>query len=197
MKRKSDVQKSCGPQLFDKTLPAHDWPLEELTEFAQREYRKIVDDEKTLALAYWRLGNALTVARKQLGRGRWGHFLKSLPIDKTRSSKACAVFRAFSSPEQLKELTVEQAYKARRQHHKKQEPVAGAAAAEAAVLFAKSLTKSDQAAAEAIQLAEQLTSEEKREFWEQVVRAIARLQAIESQLAAALQMPPLADVDWK
>jgi hypothetical protein len=94
-------------------LPAYDWDLNRLGEFARREHQAILTGEKTLAPAYWRLGSALTMARRQLGRGRWLPFLETLGIEKTRSSKACAIFRTFESIERLTGFTVAEAYAAR------------------------------------------------------------------------------------
>jgi len=182
MARKSGNQKSCGPQPFAEKLPAGDWPLDQLGDYAQGQYRTIIAGEQTLAPAYWRLGHALTFARKQLGRSHWGRFLKSLDIDKSRSSKACAIFRHFSSPAHLKELTVEQAYEARRDGRPKQEPLIGEASATTAVNFAKSLTKIDQAASETIRLSAELTREERRELLKNVMHAITRLIELEREL---------------
>lgn len=102
-------------QLNDDELPSNDWGLDRLGEFAQRLNITMVTNEKMLAADYWRLGSALVKARRQLCRGHWLPFLKSLGIEKTRSSKACAIFRTFSAVAEVQELTVEQAYQARRQ----------------------------------------------------------------------------------
>jgi hypothetical protein len=55
MKQGGENGKSCGPQLFDNGKPSNEWKLEDLSVYAQEQYRQILDGEKLLLPAYWRL----------------------------------------------------------------------------------------------------------------------------------------------
>lgn len=114
MATKKKSAKSCGPQDLAEEQPSHSWPVERLGAYAQEQYSVIMTAERTLAPRYWRLGNALALARKNFGHGQWRPYLESLGIDPTRASKACAIFNAFSTAEDLESKTVEEAYEARR-----------------------------------------------------------------------------------
>lgn len=107
------LAESCGPQHLDEEQPSRTWGLEKLGEFAQRQQRRIVDGEQALTLVYWLLGQALDWARQQLTRGQWGAYLAELGIDKTRASKARAIFRAFRSLNDVEGQSVEEAYACR------------------------------------------------------------------------------------
>jgi hypothetical protein len=124
-KDKADDAKSCGPQLFGGGEPNDEWGLEELNTYAQMQYRQILDGEKLLAPAYWRLGHALVLAKKAFKNGKWTQHLKDLGIDKTRASKARAIFGAFDKVEDVITLTVEEAY-ARRKRKRAAEQGEGA-----------------------------------------------------------------------
>ncbi len=50
------------------------------------------------------------LAKKSLNHGHWKQYLKKLGIDKTRASKARAIYNAFPELEQVTGLTVEEAY---------------------------------------------------------------------------------------
>ncbi|MEK6234594.1 MAG: hypothetical protein N2C14_07765, partial [Planctomycetales bacterium] len=77
--------KSCDPQLLHEQ-PNEAWGVERLGEFAQARHREIEADEQSLAQAYWRLGLALNLARRQFSHGQWAKFLDELRIEKTRAS---------------------------------------------------------------------------------------------------------------
>lgn len=124
-KNKADNGKSCGPQLFNGGEPSNEWGLEELSTYAQMQYRQILDGEKLLAPAYWRLGHALVLAKKAFRHGKWTQHLKDLGIDKTRASKARGIFLTFDKAEDVAQLTVEQAY-AKRQRKRSAKPDEGA-----------------------------------------------------------------------
>jgi hypothetical protein len=57
------------------------------------------------------------VAREKFKHGNWGQHLKTLGIDKTRASKAVAIFKANPSEEEAAALSVAEAY-AKRQRKK-------------------------------------------------------------------------------
>lgn len=110
----STKSKSCGPQQFPEGEPTELWTLDELGKYAQRQHRQIVANEQKLAQIYWRLGRALVFARNNFMHGQWGLYLQELGIDRTRASKAKAVFRTFPAIEDLESLTVEEAYARRK-----------------------------------------------------------------------------------
>jgi hypothetical protein len=95
------------------------------------QYRQILDGEKLLAPAYWRLGHALVLAKEAFRHGKWSQHLKDLGIDKTRASRARAIYRTFDKDEDVSGLTVEQAYakRKRRQSTKPEESADGTAPA--------------------------------------------------------------------
>ncbi|HWB00216.1 MAG TPA: hypothetical protein VG713_17100 [Pirellulales bacterium] len=104
-----DAEKSFGPKPSVEDQPSHSWTTEQLGDYAKAQHQLIVDGENQLALVYWNLGMALTIARRQFPRGEWGPRLLSLGISKPRSSRALAIFRTFSAPEHLADKSVEQA----------------------------------------------------------------------------------------
>ena len=112
---------SCGSQPLSSGTPTREWGVDELGSYAQLQNRQIVEGEKLLTPSYWRLGQALTFAKKSLNHGQWGRYLKELGIDKSRASKARAIYGAFANLEDVAELTVEGAYSQR--PRKKQTPV--------------------------------------------------------------------------
>lgn len=110
----TDNGKGCGPKLFGKGEPNNEWGLEELSAYAQMQYHQILDGEKLLAPAHWRLGHVLVLTKKAFKHGKWTQHLKDLGIDKTRASRARAIFGAFEKEQDVAGLTVEEAYAKRR-----------------------------------------------------------------------------------
>jgi len=106
----ADGDKSCGPQPLPDGEPTNEWGLSALNTYAQIQYRQIIDGEKLLAPAYWRLGHALVLTKKAFKHGKWSQHLKDLGIDKTRASKARAIHRTFDNEKDVTGLTVEEAY---------------------------------------------------------------------------------------
>ena len=113
MNTPTETDKSCDPQPLPQTEPSSSWPLDDLGRYARQEYEAIVCQEQGLAACYWRLGNALALARKQFTHGQWKKYLETLGIEKTRCSKAIAIYRSFPVLEDAARLTVEQAYQQR------------------------------------------------------------------------------------
>jgi hypothetical protein len=106
-----------APKHFAAGEPDHSWGLKQLGDYARRQHNAIVQGETSLAASYWRLGQVLELARKQLGRGHWSRFLKSLGVHKARASKARAIYRSFPNPETLTGVAVEEAYDQRQPRH--------------------------------------------------------------------------------
>ena len=93
--------------------PDHLWDLGRLSHFARQQHEMIIQSERSVAPTYWLLGQALALARKQLGRGQWGKYLTELGINRVRACRARAIFRSFSTAEVLQGMGVEEAYEQR------------------------------------------------------------------------------------
>lgn len=111
-------QKSCDPQRFADE-PQANWGVEDLGRYARARHDEIAAGEQSLAAAYWRLGAALNLARRQFGRGQWGKFLAEFGIEKTRASKARAIHQAFGSKRAVERLSVQEAYSRRERRSRK------------------------------------------------------------------------------
>jgi hypothetical protein len=176
MARKNTVPKSCGPQLLTAESPSHDWDVDRLGAYAQQQYQAIVEGERTLAPSYWRLGQALTLARKNFDYGQWGRYLATLGIDKTRSSKACTIYKNFASIAELENTSVEEAWKARPGRDQQPADDATDEPPVAAVRLGKALARLETAAMSALQNAGSLPHDEKQELLKSLRATIARLQ---------------------
>jgi hypothetical protein len=110
MWNEADEARSCGPQLLPEGQPNNEWGLDQLSVYAQLQYRQIIDGETGLARCYWRLGHVLILAKNAFGHGQWTRYLHELRIDKTRATRARAIRRTFADEEQVAQLTVEDAY---------------------------------------------------------------------------------------
>ena len=113
--------KSCESQLLDEQ-PNEAWDVERLGEFARARHQEIDADEQSLARAYWQLGLALNLARRQFSHGQWAKFLDELGIDKTRASKARAIQRTFDTENSVDGLSVQEAYRKRKRKSRKSGP---------------------------------------------------------------------------
>jgi len=195
MTTKAKVTKRCGPQPLETETPAHDWTLEQLSVYAQRFNTLIADGERTLAPHYWHLGHALSIARTSFQHGQWQAYLASLSIDKTRSSKACAIYRAFSQPEALSGLSVEDAYGKRRAER----PAASDADPEGAALknFGSARLKIERAAERTFAIAPKLSPAEKRELIVELRSTMTNLatyvKRLEQELAESEERSPDSD----
>lgn len=105
-------EQGCGEQPFEAQL-SHATPLERLSALAAEVHTKITEGEKSATPNYWQLGRILQLARKQVPRGTWAAYLATLGIEKTRASKARAIFQAFSTANALVGLSVAAAYERR------------------------------------------------------------------------------------
>jgi hypothetical protein len=114
MRTKPDQEKSCVQNLLHRVTPTTDWPLNELADLAQSLHQAISRRERSVAGLYWRLGQALSLARPGFPHGQWGEFLTSLQIRKPRAAKAVAIFHAFATAEAVAALTVDAAYAQRK-----------------------------------------------------------------------------------
>jgi hypothetical protein len=121
MSKDDNGEKCFGAKHFSPDEPDDTWGLEQLGEHARQQHEIIVKGERALAPAYWQLGCALQIAKRQLGRSHWGKFLAAHGIHRVRACRARAIFRSHPTPEAVAELTVEEAYEARvtRQVHRR------------------------------------------------------------------------------
>ena len=69
MPRKDPVEKSCDSQLLPEGDPTLEWGLDQLGVYAQLQYRQIMDGEKTLTAAYWRLGRVWSLPSRSSSTG--------------------------------------------------------------------------------------------------------------------------------
>lgn len=118
MSQPTSESKSCDPQLSSED-PQSNWDLDRLRNYARARNDEIDRVEYSLTELYWRLGCALNVARRHFGHGQWGKFLEEQGVDKTRSSRACAIHRTFDSVEAVKDLSVQEAYDRRKRKNSK------------------------------------------------------------------------------
>ncbi len=124
MSTNSLVVNSCEPQPLPEGNPTSQWSLKQLEAYAREKHDAIATAEKPLAAQYWRLGLALTIAREKRKHGKWGQYLQSLDIDKTRASKAQAIYKAIRTEEEVSNLSVDKAY-SRRERKKPKRPKTG------------------------------------------------------------------------
>lgn len=101
----------CGPKPFEEL--SHGTPLARLTELASEVNATLTACDKSETPHYWLLGQILVLARKQVPRGEWAAYLTTLGIEKTRASKARAIYRAFQSLDETADLSVAEAYERR------------------------------------------------------------------------------------
>jgi hypothetical protein len=176
------AEKSCGSQPLGIEAPSRSWGIDRLTDYVRLQYRTIVRREGTLAAIYWRLGQGLSLARETFTHGQWGPFLLSQGIDKTRASKARSIYEAFGSAEELKGMSVADAYEARCRKLRNQESVPADLAAELPVRFNKALVKVEDDAMRVFENTTQWTRLEKQELLEALRHTIACLQEHAKQL---------------
>ncbi len=110
MAAEATTPESCDPQQLSEGNPTAKWTLEQLTAYAQAQHQSIAQAEQPLTGLYWRLGKTLSMARDKFKHGRWGTFLETLGIDKTRASKAQAIYKAHRAEKDVAELSVAEAY---------------------------------------------------------------------------------------
>jgi hypothetical protein len=117
--------KSCGPQHSEKKQNSKKETGEQLQQAAIKLHISIQDSEVKLASQYWELGKLLEQLEKLTKHGEWEKRLATMKINKTRASKARAIYRTFQAEDERKELeklTVEQAYSRRSRIVKSKDP---------------------------------------------------------------------------
>ena len=105
------TSEGCNTQHVPDGEPTTQWTFEELIAHAQLQHASIAEAEKPLSALYWRLGKALEMARGKYKHGRWGKFLESLGIEKTRASRARAIFSTFPDETDVADMSVDRACK--------------------------------------------------------------------------------------
>jgi hypothetical protein len=113
-------RKFAAPQtLSNADEPNNEWLPGQLATYAKEQYRQIIEGEKHLSRPYWRLGNALILAKKSFTHGQWIQYLEEQGIDPTRASKARAIYRTFDNEEAVASLTVDEAYSQRKRQQRR------------------------------------------------------------------------------
>lgn len=102
--------KSCTTQHFPSGCPSPEWTPQELVAYALSQHEAILDDERGLAIKYWRLGVSLNLLRKNFDHGQWERQLKELNIEKTKACRARTIASTFDTEAEVAGLTVKEAY---------------------------------------------------------------------------------------
>lgn len=179
----------CPAQHCGHANVVSNWARTDWEHYAQERHREILAREEKLSAVYWQLGRALSVIRKDFTYGQWCRYLDQLGIDRPHASKATAIFRSFSAVEQVAELSVAQAYAARRNPN----PASAAEGNVAAVAgspspppqLEKFLTRcSKQAKTQCDQLPS-LSADAARHLLPLVIDALERLEGLRRRLQAA------------
>ncbi len=187
--------KSSGPQDLAKNadLPAANWGVEKLQEFAIQRYAEIAKAERSLAQAYWLLGVALHYLHKNFHHGQWEQFLKSINITTTRAAKAKAIYESFETMDLIKNLSVDEAYEQRKIKQPRQAKPAKRMVKGKVSTTSHTLQASLQ---DVVDQAETFHSERLQRFPEQtqelldaVVAAIAKLEALRQRLSLPAKLP--------
>ena len=79
--------KSCGTQHFSIGPPNSEWFPEQIMAYIQVQYQVILDNERMLAVHYWRLGKAVEALRRTFSHGQWEQFLKKSKLHKSKVSR--------------------------------------------------------------------------------------------------------------
>ena len=91
-------------------VPDGSWSLEDLETEITHEQTAVLFHEKRTALHTYRLGRALALARKHVGYGDWGPFLKKQCLSAPTDCRARQLFERAPSEKDIEGLTIQQAY---------------------------------------------------------------------------------------
>lgn len=193
--------KSSGPQDLAKNaeLPAANWGVEKLQEYAKLRYAEIEQAERSLAPAYWRLGAALHHLRQKLHlrHGEWEQFLTSNKISTTRAAKARAIYETFPSSDKVAGLSVDEAYEQRKIKQPREAKPSKRTAKEKArstmntpKTFRVSLQDVvDQAEMFQPERLQRFPEQQTQELLDAVVAAIKKLEALRQRLSLPAKSP--------
>ena len=112
--------KCCTTQHLDAEEPSSEWDVDRLGSLAAKLNKSASEQETCLAIIYWQLGQTLSLARCNFNHGQWNKFLSERDIEKSRASRAVAIFRHFPQKEDVNHLTVKHAYAARKRMQKQE-----------------------------------------------------------------------------
>ncbi len=110
--RPKDINDAPQTDKWGHAIPDGTWNMDALGDYAQEQQRIIHGAETFVTPYYWRLGRALTLARKSLTKVQYKQFLAERGIHKVRASKARAIARFYKAPEDVATITVHDAYEA-------------------------------------------------------------------------------------
>ena len=175
----TNARKVASRNLCPRTIRRPSGPQNNLPPTPRSNTSRSPHQEEPLASLYWRLGLALTLARAKFKHGKWGSYMQSLGIDKTRASKAQAIYKANRNEKDVAGLSVAAAY-ARRQRKKpvKAEPAVMSDKAE----FREFLKATCLAAEKYVDIAEFLAPAEAPEFILDVETTIRKLEDLRTRL---------------
>lgn len=122
MDEHSPDDKRCTEQHFLNGTPTPEWLPEQLIAYVNALRTAIDDDERGLAIKYWRMGIALNLLRRSFNHGQWERFLSGVKLDKTKVSRSRAIARTFEREADLAGLTVKDDYAKRSRKPRAQAP---------------------------------------------------------------------------
>lgn len=90
------------------------WDVDQLAQAAKLHWSRIQEHATAVTIDYWRLGRVLESACGNFTRGKWGPWLASCEITAYSASKARTLARAFDSPDDFRNQSLENALAAAR-----------------------------------------------------------------------------------
>lgn len=90
------------------------WDVDQLAQQVKLHWSRIQEHATAVTFDYWRLGGVLESARGNFARGKWGPWLASCGVTPYRASQARALARAFHSPDDFHDQSLEHALAAAR-----------------------------------------------------------------------------------
>lgn len=115
--RKKDDQPQTD--IWGYKIPDGTWDIDALTNYAQEQARLIHAAETFETPYYWRIGRALTLAKKSLTKTQYRQFVQAQGFHIVRVSKARTIAGFYEAPEAVAHLTVHEAYEAALEHRRK------------------------------------------------------------------------------
>jgi hypothetical protein len=103
-------------------IPTDAWDTDSLARCAEFHHHFIHTAETLLTLSYWSMGRALELLHAKLTVRQFGQVLQDYGIHKVRASKARAIARFYTTPEELEGVSVQDAYQAAIKNRREQEP---------------------------------------------------------------------------
>lgn len=90
--------------------PDSSWSLEQLKPRITQENNSVESYRRKTAIHTYRLGRLLTLAKSQIPHGEWAKFLEEMGISIATDNRARTLFDLIDSEDELKGLTITEAY---------------------------------------------------------------------------------------